>query len=238
MGMKRLFLSIAACFSVLLCLSGCMHQHEWVEATCTEPRTCAECGETEGEPLGHAPGEWSAPEIVAQEATQVSELRCSRCGEVIDRRSEPVASFVRDGGFAVSPYGMSLRFSDLLGLDAEDTSDADLISYGYSSDGVLVAMLSFVTASGDTLSEEYKYDAGCNPSPLLVINASSRYNVADVTTNFVMTCDPALSYEEALGVVGALVDSLGTGEFSATLNGVEYLIAGSDNQYLIRARVA
>ncbi len=27
--------------------------HTWVEATCTEPKTCSVCGETEGEPLGH-----------------------------------------------------------------------------------------------------------------------------------------------------------------------------------------
>lgn len=29
------------------------HEHTWIEATCTEPKTCSECGETEGEPLGH-----------------------------------------------------------------------------------------------------------------------------------------------------------------------------------------
>lgn len=27
--------------------------HEWKEATCAEPKTCAKCGETEGEALGH-----------------------------------------------------------------------------------------------------------------------------------------------------------------------------------------
>ena len=28
-------------------------EHTWVEATCTSPRTCSFCGETEGEALGH-----------------------------------------------------------------------------------------------------------------------------------------------------------------------------------------
>lgn len=28
-------------------------EHEWVEADCTHPRTCAKCGKTEGEALGH-----------------------------------------------------------------------------------------------------------------------------------------------------------------------------------------
>ena len=50
---KRMTILIA----VLLCmalLAGCMCKHEtWKEATCTDPRTCAECGETEGVALGH-----------------------------------------------------------------------------------------------------------------------------------------------------------------------------------------
>ena len=29
------------------------HVHKWVEATCTEPKTCSICGETEGFSLGH-----------------------------------------------------------------------------------------------------------------------------------------------------------------------------------------
>ena len=32
------------------------HEHSWTEATCTMPKTCTVCGETEGEALGH---QWS-----------------------------------------------------------------------------------------------------------------------------------------------------------------------------------
>ena len=42
------------------------HVHEWVEATCTAPKTCKTCGETEGEALGH---DW-------KEAPKT----CTRCG--------------------------------------------------------------------------------------------------------------------------------------------------------------
>jgi uncharacterized protein YjdB len=34
------------------------HTHDWQEATCTEPKTCKKCGQTEGEVLGH---EWGTP---------------------------------------------------------------------------------------------------------------------------------------------------------------------------------
>lgn len=37
----------------------CAFGHIWAEATCTEPRTCRGCGETEGSALGHLPGNTS-----------------------------------------------------------------------------------------------------------------------------------------------------------------------------------
>ena len=47
---KRKFCMIGI-FAVCFMLTGCGHEHTWSEATCTEPKTCSECGETEGEPL-------------------------------------------------------------------------------------------------------------------------------------------------------------------------------------------
>lgn len=50
---------------LLIGLTGCAHQHEFSSATCTEPKTCVSCGETEGTPLGHT----------------VEIGTCERCGE-------------------------------------------------------------------------------------------------------------------------------------------------------------
>lgn len=55
----------------LLLLAGCGCQHEWKEATCSQPRTCAKCAETEGEPLEH---EW-------REATCTQAKTCVLCGK-------------------------------------------------------------------------------------------------------------------------------------------------------------
>jgi hypothetical protein len=52
-------------------LSACGHEHEWEEATCTTPKTCVTCGETEGEALGH---KWN-------DATCTTAKVCSVCGE-------------------------------------------------------------------------------------------------------------------------------------------------------------
>ncbi len=67
---KRQFYMIGI-FAVCFMLAGCGHEHTWVDATCTEPKTCSECGEVEGEVLEHT---WV-------EATCAEPKHCSACGE-------------------------------------------------------------------------------------------------------------------------------------------------------------
>lgn len=68
--MKKL-VTMSLALMVVLSLTACGHEHVWEEATCTEPKTCTECGETEGEPLGH---DW-------KDATCTEPKTCSRCKE-------------------------------------------------------------------------------------------------------------------------------------------------------------
>ncbi len=60
--------TLVVCFM----LTGCCMSHEWKEATCTEPKTCAKCSKSEGEPLGHT---WV-------DATCSEAKHCSVCGEI------------------------------------------------------------------------------------------------------------------------------------------------------------
>lgn len=53
-----------------LMLTGCGHEHIWTEATCLSPKTCSECGETEGEAADHS---WL-------EATCENPKTCGVCG--------------------------------------------------------------------------------------------------------------------------------------------------------------
>lgn len=62
---------IAAVVALLIGASLLPCQHEWKDATCTEPKTCTKCKETEGDPLGH---DWA-------EATCEKPKTCKRCGE-------------------------------------------------------------------------------------------------------------------------------------------------------------
>lgn len=58
-----------AVFALAIIFGGC--DHEWAEATCTEPRTCLKCKTTEGKALGH---DWA-------DATCEKPKTCKRCQE-------------------------------------------------------------------------------------------------------------------------------------------------------------
>lgn len=53
-------------------LTACGHEHTWSNATCTEPKTCSECGLTQGVALGHT---WTT-------ATCTEPKTCHICGAV------------------------------------------------------------------------------------------------------------------------------------------------------------
>ncbi len=66
---RKIFVVLCAAVAVSMLLTGCACRHKWKDATCTEPKTCEKCGETEGEPLGHD----------FLEATCEEPRRCQRC---------------------------------------------------------------------------------------------------------------------------------------------------------------
>lgn len=67
---QRLYAAVLALIFVLV-LAGCGCDHQWQDATCDAPRTCALCEKTEGEPLGHS---W-------QDATCSEPQTCNACGK-------------------------------------------------------------------------------------------------------------------------------------------------------------
>ena len=65
--MKKLLILLLAAAELA---AGGTCAHDWKDATCTEPKTCAVCGQTEGEALGH---DW-------EEATLRTPKTCKVCG--------------------------------------------------------------------------------------------------------------------------------------------------------------
>lgn len=70
--MKGKFLVVVLAVMLVLTCAGCKCKHEtWIEATCSTPKTCADCEYTEGEPLTH---EW-------KDATCTEAKTCKLCNE-------------------------------------------------------------------------------------------------------------------------------------------------------------
>ena len=71
--MKRKVVTVLLCGVLLVLFSACgsKHEHTWKDASCTEPKTCTECGATEGE----------ASEHMWVDATCEVPRTCSKCGE-------------------------------------------------------------------------------------------------------------------------------------------------------------
>ncbi len=115
--MKRKVCYLIALLCVCV-LAGCGHNHVWKDADCNSPKTCEECGETEGEALGHDYREATCtePKTCSRckategealghrflEATYVAPATCEACGIT---EGEKIPSFMEKEGHVVSKQG-------------------------------------------------------------------------------------------------------------------------------------
>jgi len=105
----RIFATMLLVVMCLGMLAGCGHTHKWTDATCTQPKTCADCGEKEGEALEHQ----------LSEATYQSPAQCSVCGTTVG--DALVADFIT--------YGIETDIS-AVGDSADYLTTSGSASYG------------------------------------------------------------------------------------------------------------
>jgi hypothetical protein len=68
-------------------------EHDWIDATCTTPKTCKLCGITEGEALGHIEEVIEGKAATCEETGLTDGVRCSRCGEIlVEQQIIPIIS--------------------------------------------------------------------------------------------------------------------------------------------------
>lgn len=95
--------------------------HDWKEATCAEPKTCLTCGETEGEPTGHLHTEWKEENLDILNARRELSLVCDDCGKKIDSKTENVDSFIDGNVFIFTAKEfverMQMFYDELNGKD-------------------------------------------------------------------------------------------------------------------------
>ena len=98
MKAKRIFLTVAAMLVLLLAFTSCdnitegffpdTHEHTWEEATCTSPKICSACGETEGEALGHTEQTVEGKDATCTEAGFTDGKICTVCNAVTVPQTE------------------------------------------------------------------------------------------------------------------------------------------------------
>ena len=103
--MKRLSTTFFVFLLTACIFSGC-HSHNWKDATCTEPPTCASCGETLGEPLKHD----------YESATCDAPSTCKNCG---DTQGEPLSHEWREATCSSPKYCFNCDATEGFPLDHE-----------------------------------------------------------------------------------------------------------------------
>lgn len=151
---KKLFVAVLA-LVCLLAFTGCCFHSEWYAAACETPKTCVECGETEGEALGHT---WNDATCTAprtcetcrategealghtwQEATTEAPKTCSTCaateGEriITDERFTTAATSALYGSWAAT---LDID-STMLGLEGFEGVLTMNISMDFHKDGIV-----------------------------------------------------------------------------------------------------
>lgn len=130
--MNKKWLCGIASFTLCFVLIGCGHEHTWVEATCTEPKTCNECGETEGEPLGHT---WV-------EATCAEPKHCSVCGET---EGEALEHTLTEANY------QQAATCEVCGATVGEPLQAEFEKYGLSCDAELDISYPYTTLCNDSV---------------------------------------------------------------------------------------
>ena len=97
--------------SLMLTLASCGCKHEWAEATCTAPKTCTLCGETEGD-LEHLYGE-PFPAYNTLWGTLDNCEQCTLCNEVNVISSEYCDFWIREANstFLSDPRAFAQRLN-------------------------------------------------------------------------------------------------------------------------------
>lgn len=118
--------TIISCMILLLMLTSCevytfkmssdsSHEHSWRSATCDAPKTCAKCGETEGEALGHSLGK--------DDGDCTTAITCATCDLIMFEGNES-----HIGGAATCLSG---RICDVCGIEYTGKKHDNHISHEY-----------------------------------------------------------------------------------------------------------
>lgn len=100
--MKK-FVLLTLVLAMGLSMIGCGCNHQWEEATCTNPKTCTLCGKTEGNVLEHTPGILEVASVDTENLTITYNVPCNICAEVMETMESSTGVAPADAKMVLSP---------------------------------------------------------------------------------------------------------------------------------------
>ena len=135
------------------------HEHSWLNATCTSPRTCSICGATEGEALGHAEEDLEGKDATCTATGLTNGKRCSDCGEILEAQEEiPMKDHTYDENGKCS-CGAEAPFEDEPITESKITLSGAKTSFAFgesfSYDNIVVKLTQSDSSERTLASDEY-----------------------------------------------------------------------------------
>lgn len=183
---------------LLICLStlaGCSCKHTWIDANCVTARTCSVCNMTEGEPLGHSPGQWQ--ETADPIAAVVSRVQhCTVCNAVTAEETVPLNTMRQNELFVFTPNEFMERLKTIADQHIDNFSyefipGNGLMAYLYSNEKQ--SILQFFRRDTTLLAMDETDIAVVWCVSLIAIGEAD----ADLRHCLFMACDPLLDKETA-----------------------------------------
>ncbi len=217
------------------------HTHKWKKATCTKPKTCKECGQTEGKPLGHKLKGWKDKGFDSTFSNRVYVKTCSRCKKTIKKKTEKVTSFLENEKLTISPDTYTKVFEKRL----RELNDSDYTlheEYDYKltvysirdSNDKMVGQLSF-SLKDKNLDPTLLYTEPLNYGVVVMLdNNQSNYDkkMARFLVAMIEACDPSLDWD-SVGEIVKEIDEQG----SSSKNGFAYSRTKNGGYTLLQASI-
>ena len=222
--MKKLVL-LTLVVAMVLSMAGCGCKHEWKDATCTTPKTCSLCGETEGEVLEHTPGQLEITSVDTEALTITYQQVCTGCGATLDTQTGSTGIAPVDGKFVLSPNEWNACLT--ANINAMGAGQTYLPCVSENDDNAIVHGI--ITLSGTTAAMSY-YDKDGNV--LTTDRGDDRNQIYNLSMECQFTNETAKEFFVLLMLVAMTNNS--ELDFNAANNLVDKIFGGelvTDNGY-------
>lgn len=214
-------------FTLCILLTGCGHEHTWIEATCTEPKKCSKCEATEGEPLGHT---WV-------DATCSEAKHCSVCGET---EGEPLEHTLTEANY------QQPATCEVCGATVGEPLQADFDKYGIDCNAEVGVEYPYTTlcyddnnysTTGRVIFTEYEIFTSDDTHEALegyewrTVTTTAMFDDDNAHKYGALACVCDGNYYDIAGYVD-YEDPNGNDEFVVEYNGIEYTHAYCEYELL------